>query len=70
MSEFRPYPKSGMPAKKDKKPLKKSRIKYKKKDTGQISIFEDIASEREWVCFVTGQTLYQLTATSFCHFYF
>lgn len=67
MSEFRPQPKQGMPAKKEKKLLKRTRIKYKKKDSGQIDIFTDIAETREWFCFVTGVKLWQLTATSFAH---
>lgn len=64
---FKPYPKQGIPAKKEKKPLKRTRIKYKRKDTGQTDLFQDIAASREWICFVTKERLYQLTATSFAH---
>lgn len=38
-----------------------------KKGTGEKEVFEEIAEEREWVCFVTGATLYELTATQFAH---
>lgn len=55
------------PPKKQPKPLKRSRIKYKKKDTGQTSVFEAIAETREWACFIYGDKLWQLTATSFGH---
>ena len=67
MSEFRPYPKQGTKPKKDAKPIKRTRIKYKKKDSGQISVFENIAETREWACFCCGIKLWQLTATSFSH---
>lgn len=64
---FNPQPKQGMAPKKEKKPLKKTRIKYKKRDTGQVSVFEDISASREWACFTCGIKLWQLTATSFGH---
>ncbi len=67
MKEFKSYFKEGPKHKKEKKPLKRARIKYKKKDSGQIELFETIAEEREWACFVTGVKLWQLTATSFAH---
>lgn len=38
-----------------------------KKSTGEYSVFEEIAAEREWVCFVTGEKLMALTPTSFSH---
>lgn len=38
-----------------------------KKGTGQAEIFEEIAEERDWVCFVTGRSLSGLTATQFAH---
>lgn len=67
MKEFKSYFKEDPKPKKEKRPLKRTRIKYKKKDTGQISVFEDIAESRDWVCFVTGKRLNQLTATNFGH---
>ncbi|MFA7287694.1 MAG: HNH endonuclease [Melioribacteraceae bacterium] len=65
--EFKSYFKEGMPPKKEKKPLKRTRIKYKKKDTKQVDTFTEIAETREWYCFVSGIKLWQLTATSFAH---
>lgn len=56
-----------MPEKKKLKPLKRTPIKYKPKNTGQVDVFEEIAEEREWACFVTGATLRELTATQFMH---
>lgn len=38
-----------------------------KKGTGEKEIFAEIAEEREWVCFVTGKGLTELTATQFAH---
>lgn len=67
MKEFKSYFKEGVKHKKEPKTLKRSRIKYKKKDTGQTEIFESIAESREWCCFITGIKLWQLTATSFAH---
>lgn len=64
---FNPRPKEGMPPKKAKKPIKRTSLKYKRKRTGEGELFMDIATERPWVCFVTGETLYQLVATSFLH---
>lgn len=65
--EFKSYFKEGQKPKKEKKPLKRTRIKYKPKKTGQTEIFEEIAAEREWKCFVTGEPLRELTATQFSH---
>ena len=45
----------------------RKKIQSSKKGTGQAEIFEEIAAEREWVCFVTGTRLFQLTATQFAH---
>jgi hypothetical protein len=64
---FNPQPKQGMPLKKAKKPIKRTRIKYKPKNTLQVDTFEEIAEERPWVCFVTGEPLKELTATQFMH---
>lgn len=64
---FNPQPKKGMPLKKEKKPLKRARIKYKKKDTGQVDVFTEIAQEREWMCFVSGEKLWQLKSNQFMH---
>lgn len=64
---FNPQPKKGMPPKKERKPLKRSPIKKKFKSTGEREIFAEIAEEREWVCFVTGEKLWELTPTQFMH---
>ncbi len=64
---FNPQPKKGMPPKKERKPLKRTPIKKKFTKTGESTIFEEIASEREWKCFVTGLKLPYLSATSFMH---
>lgn len=52
-----------------KKAAGKSTAKYsfKTKATGQAEIFAEIAEEREWVCFVTGEVLRELTPTQFMH---
>lgn len=65
--KFNPCPKEGMPPKKAKKALKRSPIKKKFKKTGESIIFEEIAAERDWKCFVTGSKLPHLSATSFMH---
>jgi len=67
MPKFNPQPKSGMPPKKAKKPLKRTAISKVKKATGEKFIFEEIAEEREWKCIVTGETLYELKPTQFMH---
>jgi len=41
--------------------------KYVRKATGEAELFEEIASEREWVDFVTGEKLWKLTPTQFIH---
>ena len=64
---FRPNPKSGPTPKKEKKPLKRSAIKQKKKVTGEAALFRQIAEERPWIDFVTGERLPFLTPTSFLH---
>lgn len=64
---FNPRPKSGPSPKKEKKPLKRTRIKYKRKDTGQIDTFTEIASEREWRDFITGEPLQALSTINFAH---
>lgn len=64
---FNPQPKTGMPPKKAKKPLKRTAIKKGRKSTGEKEIFEEIAAEREWVCYVTDEKLTQLTPTQFMH---
>lgn len=38
-----------------------------KKGTGEAEVFAEIAEEREWKCFVSGNSLVQLTATQFMH---
>lgn len=67
MGKFNPMPKQGMPPKKERKPLKRSPIKKKFKATGEKEVFAEIAEEREWVCFVTGEKLWELTPTQFMH---
>lgn len=67
MSRFNPQPKQGLKPKKEPKPLKRTRIKYKKKDTGQVDTFTEIAEEREWVCWVSGEKLWQLKSNQFMH---
>lgn len=64
---FNPQLKQGMPDKKDKKPIKRNPIKKKRKRTGEKPLFEAIAESREWICFVTGEKLYQLKSTQFSH---
>jgi hypothetical protein len=64
---FRPHPKSGPTPKKEKKPLKRSAIKQRKKITGEAALFREIAEERPWVDFVTGEPLPFLTPTNFLH---
>lgn len=67
MPKFNPQPKKGMPPKKGKKPLKRTAIKKVSKNTGQKDVFEEIAEEREWICFVSGVTLWDLKPTQFAH---
>jgi hypothetical protein len=52
-----------------KKASGKSTAKYTyvREATGEKELFEEIAAEREWVCFVTGETLWELTPTQFMH---
>jgi hypothetical protein len=40
---------------------------FPKKPTGEREIFAEIASERDWRCYVTGVELRELTATQFAH---
>lgn len=65
--EFKSYFKEGQKPKKQPKPLKRTPIKKKFKVTGEKELFEEIAIEREWVDFVTGEKLWQLTPTQFIH---
>lgn len=67
MSNFRPYPKQGMPPKKKRKPLKRTPLKKGKKPTGEKQVFQEIAESREWKCFVTGEILHELKPTQFMH---
>jgi hypothetical protein len=46
---------------------KSGKYKYIKKATGEKELFEQIAIEREWKCFVTGQTLWELKSSQFSH---
>jgi len=52
-----------------KKASGKSIAKYVfvKEPTGEKELFEEIATEREWACFVTGEPLRELTPTQFLH---
>ena len=63
---FNPQPKS-VTIKKPKKGLKRTAIKKKFKVTGEAEIFAEIAEEREWICAVTGEKLWELTPTQFLH---
>lgn len=38
-----------------------------KEPTGEASMFEEIAEEREWICYVTGVTLFELKPSQFLH---
>lgn len=67
MSKFNPCPKEGPKPKKEPKPIKRTRIKYKKKDTGQVDTFTEIAEEREWYDWITGEKLWKLEAINFAH---
>lgn len=50
-----------------KKPSKSFQSYSFKEPTGEAQMFEEIAAEREWVCYVTGVPLKELTPTSFLH---
>lgn len=67
MKEFKSYFKQGMPEKKKPKPLKRTPLKKVKKKTGESEVFAEIAAEREWICFVSGETLRELKPTQFAH---
>ena len=54
-------------AKKKASGKKTGGYKFVKKATGEKNLFEDIAAEREWVDYVTGEPLRQLTPTQFLH---
>jgi len=54
-------------AKKKAAGKKSGGYKYVRKATGEAELFEEIASEREWVDFVTGEKLWKLTPTQFIH---
>ena len=47
--------------------IRNSTIRSTSKHTGEKEVFEEIAAEREWKCFVTGTELKELTATQFMH---
>lgn len=64
---FNPQPKSGIPKKKKKKFLKRTPLNKVKKKTGEKEIFEEIAEEREWICFVSGVALRELKPQQFAH---
>lgn len=40
---------------------------FKREPTGEAQLFEDIAEKRDWICFVTGERLNELTPTQFLH---
>ena len=65
--KFNPQPKQGMPPKKGKQPLKRTPIKKVKKATGEKDIFEEIAEERDWICFVSSVILRELKPQQFMH---
>lgn len=64
---FNPQPKPEKSPKKGKKPLKRTAIKKSFKATGEKELFENIATSREWICFVTGEKLWELKPTQFAH---
>ncbi len=67
---FNPQPKSGMPPKKSKKPLKRTPLKKVKKATGEKDVFE-IVLERlgdiETRCFVCDEKIRLITHHNFAH---
>jgi len=54
-------------AKKKSAGKKASRYVFKRQPTGESEVFESIAETRDWVCFVTGERLNELTPTQFMH---
>ena len=52
---------------KDKKKIFSGLQNQLKKPTGEKEVFEEIAVEREWACFVTGKYLNELKASQFAH---
>ncbi len=54
-------------AKKKAEGKKTGPYQYKREATGEAELFEQIAEERDWKCFVTGERLSCLTPTSFMH---
>lgn len=54
-------------AKKKAAGKKSGPYRFVKKATGEAEVFEEIAEEREWRCYVTGEPLRHLTPTSFMH---
>jgi len=71
MGEFKPYPKKGMPPKKEKKPLKRSAIKKKFKVTGEgetfSAVLDNISYDGPTVCFVCGIPIALVTHNNFAH---
>lgn len=64
---LRPDPKPEKQSKKSPKPIKRSPLKKERKVTGERNVFEEIAEEREWICFVTGEKLWELKPSQFLH---
>lgn len=53
--------------KKTNQKIQKRPIQHRRKPTGEKEIFEEIAEEREWTCFVSNKNLMELTPTQFMH---
>jgi hypothetical protein len=50
-----------------KKPSKPFQSYAYKEPTGEAELFAEIAETREWVCFVSGEPLYELKPNQFLH---
>lgn len=57
MSGFHPYPKEAPRDKKAKKPLKRSFIKYKPRESGQLEFFLQLWKKKPHKCSVCGKKL-------------
>lgn len=67
---FRPWPKKGMPPKKEKKPLRRTAIKKKFKKTGEGKTFDIVLQclgENETRCWVCGIRISLVTHNNFAH---
>lgn len=64
---FRPDPKPEPKQKKQRKPLKRTPIKYRKKPTGEREIFIQIANERGRKSEISGKYIHPLGPENFMH---